>query len=381
VLGVPAALAAQGPITLTVPTGSVIMVRTNQPLVSASARVGDTFETTVVDTVEIDGYTVIPAGSRIRGVVAYAQPADRSRSGVMQVSFDRLTMPDGTTGTILGKLTSTDPTERRQIEQRADSRVVLVGGRGGIGAAIAGAGSDKSPVAGVIAALGNMLSEARDVNVPQGTVLAVQLEQPIVLRSRGASRNNESTIYTKADRIRAAQQALQTTRYYRGSVTGLLDNATRSALFEYQLAKGLKATGNLDGRTAKALGLQPGERSTVLSANEANVLRRAAEAMVARVRTDLGISTDGRMDPRRNYSPADVDLLFAMSAFADNTALYEQITRATGTGNGEAAAGRSLIEAARRVDSALNAARPSAQVQNVWESVRRQLQVLDPSYR
>ena len=248
-----AALPAQ---RLVLPEGSVIIVRTSSPLESSTAKVGQTFETVVVDTMRVDNYTVIPAGSRIRGVVTFAQAADRQRSGVIEVNFDRLTLPDGKAYNLSGKLTSTDAAERRQIESDPNARVVLVGGRGGVGAAIAGAGSERSPASGILAALGNLLSEARDVRVAAGTPLAVQLEQGLVLSRRGAARAPDAfTIYTAADRIRAAQQALTQQNYYRGGINGQLDDATQRALFEFQVDKGIIATGNLDGRTAQALGL------------------------------------------------------------------------------------------------------------------------------
>src|SRR2546421_4014208 len=166
---------------LVLPEGSVIIVRTSSPLESSTAKVGQTFETVVVDTVRLDDYTVIPAGSRIRGVVTFAQAADRQRSGVMEVNFDRLTLPDGKAYPLTAKLTSTDAAERRQIESDPNARVVLVGARGGAGAAVAGAGSETSPASGILAALGNLLSEARDVRLRAGTPLAVQLEQGLVL--------------------------------------------------------------------------------------------------------------------------------------------------------------------------------------------------------
>ena len=206
-------LPAQTRITL--PAGSVILVSTEQPIESATMKVGQTFETSVVGGVSVNGYALIPANSRVRGTVAYVQPATRERSGVMQVAFDRLTLPDGSSYQIAGRLTSTDSTERRQIEQRADPRVVLVGERGGLGAAIAGAGSSSSPAAGILAALGNMLSEGRNVTVPAGTQLAVQLERSLTLTGRGGlNAADESTIYTATERIRAAQQALARRAYF-----------------------------------------------------------------------------------------------------------------------------------------------------------------------
>src|SRR5687768_12567469 len=272
---------------IALPAGSVIIVRTMAPLESSTARVGQTFETTVADEVGADNYTVIPAGSRIRGTVTFAQAADRQRSGVIEVEFDRLTLPDGSMRPLSGKLTSTDAAERRQIESDPNARVVLVGGRGGVGATIAGAGSENSPASGILAALGGMLSEGRDVRVAAGTPLAVQLEQGLVLTRRGLARAPDAfTIYTSAERIRAAQQALTQQNYYRGSINGQLDDATQRALFEFQIDKGIIATGNLDGRTAQALGLSAtadaASNAAILSPEEASILRRGAQALAGR---------------------------------------------------------------------------------------------------
>lgn len=366
------------------PAGSVFMVRTEQALESNNSQVGQTFETSVLESVSVNGYTLIPANSRIRGVVAYVQPATRERSGVMHIRFDRLTLPDGRAYSITAKLTSTDSTQRRQIESRADSRVVLVGERGGVGAAIAGAGSSKSPAGGILAALGNMLSEGRDVSVPAGTTFAVQLERAVTLTGRGAmNAADESTIYTAADRIRAAQQALARKGYYRASTNGQLDNATRRALFEFQLDNNINATGNLDGRTAAALGILNNRSvdGAVLTAREAAVLRRAAQALASRQRQDLGISTAGKMQENAAPAESDIDLLFAFSAFADNASLYEHLVRGSGNSAGSAVAGRALVNAGRRVDAALQQARPSTQVLNVWQSIRRQLAAIDQTYR
>jgi peptidoglycan hydrolase-like protein with peptidoglycan-binding domain len=345
--------------------------------------VGQTFETTVVDPISVNGFPIIPANSRIRGVVAYVQPANRQQSGVMQVNFDRLTLPNGTSSTIIGKLTSTDSTERRQIEARSDTRVVLVGERGGIGAMIAGAGSTSSSAGGILAALGNMLSEGLDVSVPAGTQLAVQLEQGVTLTGQGAANTaDESTIYTAADKIRAAQQALARKAYYRATVNGVLNNATRRALFEFQIDNGITPTGNLDGRTAAALGVgsATGAGGGVLSARDASVLRRAAQALESRQRADIGVSAEGRLNATRAYTESELELLFAFSAFADNASLYEQVARPAATSDGAAIAGRALVTAARRVDAALQQARTTSQMQNLWQSIRQQLAQIDATY-
>jgi peptidoglycan hydrolase-like protein with peptidoglycan-binding domain len=376
-----AASSASAQSRLVLPAGSVIIVRTTTPLQSATARSGQTFDTDVEEAVGVDEYTAIPAGSRIRGTVTLATPATRQQSGVIEVTFDRLTLPNGTSFPITGKLTSTDSAERRQIESDPNARVVLVGERGGIGAAIAGAGSGRS-TNNVLTALGAILSRGQDVNVPAGTQLAVQLERPVSLRGGGRLRGTQaSTIYTAAERVRAAQQALASLNYYRGPINGQLDDATRRALFEFQVDRGLSGTGNLDGRTAEALGinLAGGLAGVSLSPSQASAVRRDAQYLVSRERSELSATGVGRLDPARAYAQGDLDLWFALSAFADNASIYEQIV--TNGGNRDAAvlAGRALADAARRVDTAMQSARASSQVQNAWAAVRRQIATLNAS--
>lgn len=380
-----AASATSAQTRVVLPTGSVILVRTEQVLESGSAQVGQTFETTVLEPVSVNGYTIIPADSHIRGVVAYVQPATRQQSGVMQVAFNRITVPGGAVYPITGKLTSTDSTERRQIDARADNRVVLVGERGGIGAAITGAGSNRGSAGGILAALGNLLSEGTNVSVAAGTQLAVQLERPLTLTGSGSANNADpSTIYTATDRIRAAQTALARKSYYRGTATGVLDNATRRAIFEYQLDNNITATGNLDGRTASALGILDGADASAggaaFSPRDATLVRRAAQALTALQRRDLGITAQGQTTGSRNATAPDLELLFALSAFADNSALLEQLATQSANSGTPTLAEHSLIAAAQRVDSAIAQARTSSQVRAAWNAIREQLAALDPAY-
>jgi len=376
-IGVAVPAAAQSRLVL--PAGSVILVHTTAPLQSASAETGQTFETTVDQSVGVDEYTIIPAGSRIRGQITVARPATRQQSGVIEVVFDRLVLSDGSSVPITGKLTSTDSAERRQIERDPNARVVLVGERGGIGAAIAGAGRSQSPN-NIFAALGSLLSEGRDVNVPAGTPLAVEIEQPVSLRGRGrVGAGDMNTLYTATERIRDAQSALTQRKYYRGEINGQLDDATRLALFQFQADAGFRATGNLDGRTARALGVNiaGGLTGSALSPDVASTIRRDAQSLASRVRSELGSSGLGRLNASRSYTQGDLDAWFALSAFADNANLYEQVVRGGDNSNATVLAGRALAGAARRVDAALQSARLSSSLQSAWTSLRGQLAPLD----
>ncbi|MFL5479383.1 MAG: peptidoglycan-binding domain-containing protein [Gemmatimonadaceae bacterium] len=387
-----AATSASAQSRVVLPAGSVIIVRTTSPLQSANARTGENFYTTVQESIGVDEYTVIPAGSRVRGTISLATPATRQKSGVIDIVFDRLILPNGTNIAITGKLTSTDSAERRQIDSDPNAHVVLVGGRGGIGAGIAGAGSGNTANA-IFSALGGLLSQGQDVSVPTGTPLAVELENAVTLRSGGRFNGSDaSTIYTAAERVRAAQQALAQQNYYRGAINGQLDDATRQALFQYQVDRGLSGTGNLDGRTARALGINLGVGAnagmgssvtlsgTVLSASQASALRRDAQTLVSRLRSDLSSSGIGRLDASRTYSQADLDLWFAASAFADNASIYEQIAANGGNRDAAILAGRSLANAAQRVDAALQNARPSTMSLNTWATIRREMVNLGSSY-
>ncbi len=364
---------------ISLPAGSVIVVRTNTALESASARSGQTFETTVDQNLGVNEYTVIPSGTKVRGVIAVARAATRQQSGVLDVTFDQLIFPDGSTIAIAGRLTSTDSAERRQIKSNPNAHVVLVGARGGIGAAIAGAGSSGN-ANNLLSVLGGLLSEGRDVSVPAETPLAVELDRAVSLRGRGRlSSDDVNTIYTSADRVRAAQQSLARLNYYRGSRNGMLNDATRRALFQFQVDRGLSATGNLDGRTAQALGINigGGASASVLTAEAASAVRRDAQTLLSQQRAEIGVGDGGRLDASRNYEQADLELWFALSAFEDNASNYEAVVRASSNTNAVVLAGRALAGGARRVDAAVQAGRASSQVLNGWESIRRQMTVLE----
>jgi peptidoglycan hydrolase-like protein with peptidoglycan-binding domain len=256
----------------------------------------------------------------------------------------------------------------------------------GIGAAIAGAGSQNASSSNILSALGALLSEGRNVSVPSGTQLAVQLEQSVSLRGRQGQRSDLSLL-TSSDMIRAAQTELARQNYYRGTIDGQMTYATQRAVFEYQTDHSLTATGNLDWRTARALGLSgtvgsgtttnPSSAGYALSAADATTIRRNAQSLAAAERQNLSIGTASRYNSR--YGPADIDLWFALSAFADNASLYEQLTR-MGTSTDASIANQSLIAAARRVDTALQAARPTNAVRSSWQSIRNQLHNLDSTF-
>src|SRR5262245_62099610 len=102
VAGAGTPLAAQQRVL--VPEGTVLTVRTDNAVSSQTARVGQAFATTVTEALDVDGYMVIPRGSRITGQITLARTATSRESGLIGVEFNRLVLPNGSSTSIFGKL-------------------------------------------------------------------------------------------------------------------------------------------------------------------------------------------------------------------------------------------------------------------------------------
>jgi peptidoglycan hydrolase-like protein with peptidoglycan-binding domain len=71
--------------------------------------------------------------------------------------------------------------------------------------------------------------------------------------------------------IKQVQQKLSTAGHDAGRADGVLGARTQQALKDFQQAKGIEATGQLDQRTLSALGVSAGVGATPSSAPEASV--------------------------------------------------------------------------------------------------------------
>jgi hypothetical protein len=169
---------ASGPGTLD--TGTDIQVRLEQPLSSRTARLEDRFEATVVRPIRVNGRVVIPTGSRVRGIVQVAEPAERpAKAGRLDLTFDTLTVPGGSRMDIRTRVISIkEDVDRSDTARKAGLGALLgavvgkvVGGTKGalIGLVVGGTG-------GIVASKGD------DVELPEGAVLTLRLERPLTVR-------------------------------------------------------------------------------------------------------------------------------------------------------------------------------------------------------
>ena len=159
-----------------VPTGTEVDVRIQSALSSATAMVEDRFEGTTLVDLTIDGRTLVPAGSLLRGIVTSVTPATRTnRRAEMTVSFDQITI--GTRSYPMRGMV-TQAIEGEGIRGDAGR----AGAGAGVGAIIGGLlGGFKGAVAGILIGGGGAIAatEGKQVELPQGTVLRVRFDTPL----------------------------------------------------------------------------------------------------------------------------------------------------------------------------------------------------------
>jgi len=96
---------------------------------------------------------------------------------------------------------------------------------------------------------------ALHVNIPAQRRPSVTSPQAVVQGSAGSSQPESFVLVITAKDIGAVQQALQARGIYRGPITGRLDQATRTALRDFQRLNKLVASGEVDQATIDRLGL------------------------------------------------------------------------------------------------------------------------------
>jgi hypothetical protein len=159
--------------------GTEIDVRLETALSSDTNQVEDRFEGTTVVDLRQNGRVLIPAGSRVRGVVTAVHEAGRvDRKGSLSLSFDEISI-NGRRYPIRGSVT--EALEAGGYKEDA--------GKIGAGAAVGGIiggilGGLKGAVTGILIGGGGVVAatEGKDVELTPGTVLRVRLEEPLSVR-------------------------------------------------------------------------------------------------------------------------------------------------------------------------------------------------------
>ncbi|HEX7048662.1 MAG TPA: hypothetical protein VF188_00500 [Longimicrobiales bacterium] len=173
------------PTAAAVPAGTLIRVQLNQTLSTRSSRVGQPFTATVVEPlVARNGQTVIPRGSRVRGVVTGLDRSERlGEQAAIRLDLQRIEIR-GRSYPLSAEIVDAD-VERRGPRELGEHAAI-----GGVAGAALGAiiGGDLADVliggalgagAGTIISLG--LGDV-DAELPAGTAMTLRTTRTISLR-------------------------------------------------------------------------------------------------------------------------------------------------------------------------------------------------------
>ncbi len=187
-----------------VPQGLVIPIDLRTSISTQVARDGDFIEATVSNNVPLNGTGYLPAGTEVSGQITEAKAGRRlSRSGSLSIEFNSLRLPSGASFPIsahligsIGRYKDVNGVERGEGWKAKLGQFALRGGGGaGLGAALGtglgaivdgGSGAGTGAWAGAafgggLGAMDMLLRKGRDVIIPSGTEMKLQMEQPLNL--------------------------------------------------------------------------------------------------------------------------------------------------------------------------------------------------------
>jgi hypothetical protein len=138
------------PRSVTLPQGRTLHVRLLQALSSRYASPGQAFDAELATPVVVDGRTVLPKSTRLRGRVVSARPSGRLHNpGYLRLTLDAVQAPDGKWVDI--KTTSV----RAEGKSHKKRNLAFIGGGTGVGAAIGAiAGGGKGAAIGALSGAG-----------------------------------------------------------------------------------------------------------------------------------------------------------------------------------------------------------------------------------
>lgn len=181
----------QGQVS-TIPNGTTMQVRLNQPMSSTTSRLGETVIGTVDHDILANHAVIVPAGSEVHGQITNIMPSRRmGRHGEITMRFYEIKTAAGTTIPIQGFVVTNDKTGRLKGDSYKMDVAKGVGTAAGgtaIGAVtgtavggvlgVAGTGAVMGTGIGAAAGIGYALArKGKDVLIPGGTRLSVKVDE------------------------------------------------------------------------------------------------------------------------------------------------------------------------------------------------------------
>ena len=170
------------PTTVTVPSGKVLTVRLADAVGSKLSQTGQSFGGSLAKAVEVDGETVIPAGTRVSGEVVDAKPLGRFAGGaLLQLRLNSIRVNGE-------ELPLETATFTQTLKGKGKRTAVLAGGGAGLGALIGGlAGGGKGAAIGAAAGAGagtagTAFTGNKEIVLPAESAVPFTLKAPVKIR-------------------------------------------------------------------------------------------------------------------------------------------------------------------------------------------------------
>ena len=173
------------PRSVTIPAGTLITVRLNQPLSTARNSEGDAFTATLDQPLVVNGLVIAERGSRQMGKVSVAEAAGRVK-GRAALSLELVTL-NTADGQSVGIATETFRHEAESTAGRDVAKASVLTGIGAAIGAIAGGGKGAAigAAAGGAAGAGTVLAtRGREARLPAETRISFRLKQPVTLTEK-----------------------------------------------------------------------------------------------------------------------------------------------------------------------------------------------------
>lgn len=168
-------------LTVTLPEGTPILVRTTTAIDTDRNRVGDVFDAILEEPLERDGYIVAQPGARLKGRIAYAKESGKL-TGRSQMLLE---LTELVTEGMRYNIRTTDHVE--EGSSRGKKTAATVGGTAALGAIIGAiAGGGKGAAIGAAAGAGagtgvQVLTSGETLKIPAETVLEFRLQAPLTV--------------------------------------------------------------------------------------------------------------------------------------------------------------------------------------------------------
>lgn len=177
--------------------GTTLRASLETTLSTRTARPGDRFTATLREPVYVEGREVIPYGSQIEGRVTEVERPGRVHGvGKMDIAYERIVLPNGDKEPLVASTRGTEGPRNTKVDregtiQGPNSRkrdVEETAAAGGIGAGIGAiAGGAKGTAIGggagaIIGLADSMRRRGKDLELPAGTTLVIQLDRPLEVR-------------------------------------------------------------------------------------------------------------------------------------------------------------------------------------------------------